>query len=146
MRLVILGGGGFRVPLVYRALVRRRTPGIDEVVLFDIDLARLAVIAAVLEPAPGVRITVTDSLTDALTGADIIFSAIRVGGAAGRVRDERRALALGLLGQETVGAGGLSFGLRTLPVVLEAARLQAELAPGAWLVNFPNPAGPITPA
>src|ERR1700712_5143128 len=121
MRLVILGGGGFRVPLVYRALLRRPWLGVDEVVLYDVDLGRLSVIAAVLEPAPGVRITVTDSLSDALTGADIVFSAIRVGGAEGRVRDERRALRLGVLGQETVGAGGLSFGLGAPPVALQAA-------------------------
>lgn len=146
MRLVILGGGGFRVPLVYRALRRRPQLGIDEVVLFDVDLARLKVIAAVLEPARGLHVRCTDSLPDALTGADLVFSAMRVGGAAGRVRDERRALRLGILGQETVGAGGLSFGLRTLPVALRAARLQAELAPDAWLINFTNPAGMITQA
>lgn len=146
MRLVILGGGGFRVPLIYRELLRRPALGVDEVVLYDIDLSRLAVIGAVLEPTPGIRISVTDSLSDALSGADIVFSAIRVGGAQGRVHDERRALDLGLLGQETVGAGGLSFGLRTLPVALRAARLQAELAPDAWLINFTNPAGMVTQA
>jgi len=146
MRLVILGGGGFRVPLVYRALAARSSLGIDEVVLFDVDGARSKVIAAVLQPIPGIRIRLTDSLPEALTGADVVFSAIRVGGAAGRVRDERRALEAGVLGQETVGAGGLSFGLRTLPVVLRAAELQAELAPNSWLINFTNPAGMITQA
>ena len=65
----------------------------------------------------------------AVAGADFVFSAIRVGGAAGRVADERRALAAGVLGQETVGAGGLAYGLRTLPVALELARTVAELAP-----------------
>lgn len=146
MGLVILGGGGFRVPLVYRALAARSSLGIDEVVLFDVDGARSKVIAAVLQPIPGIRIRLTDSLPEALTGADVVFSAIRVGGAAGRVRDERRALEAGVLGQETVGAGGLSFGLRTLPVVLRAAELQAELAPKSWLINFTNPAGMITQA
>jgi len=146
MRLVILGGGGFRVPMVYRALAARSSLGIDEVVLFDVDGARSKVIAAVLQPKPGIRIRLTDSLPEALTGADVVFSAIRVGGAAGRVRDERRALEAGVLGQETVGAGGLSFGLRTLPVVLRAAELQAELAPKSWLINFTNPAGMITQA
>jgi 6-phospho-beta-glucosidase len=146
MRLVILGGGGFRVPLVYRALLRRPELGVDEVVLHDVDPARLKVIAAVLEPSKNVRLSLTDSLPGALTGADIVFSAMRVGGAAGRVRDERRALASGVLGQETVGAGGLSFGLRTLPVALHAARLQTEIAPEAWLINFTNPAGMITQA
>ncbi len=146
MKLLILGGGGFRVPLIYRALARRNRLGIDELVLYDVDLTRAKLIAGVLEPVPGLRVDVTDSLRHAMTGADVVFSAIRVGGAAGRVRDERRALRLGVLGQETVGAGGLSFGLRTLPVALQAARMQAELAPRAWLINFTNPAGLITQA
>ncbi len=146
MRLVILGGGGFRVPLIHRALAGRPELGIDELVLFDPDLGRLSVVAAVLPPVAGLSVRVTTSLPDALRGADVVFSAIRVGGASGRVRDERRALRMGLLGQETVGAGGLAFGLRTLPVVLRAAELQAELAPDAWLINFTNPAGMMTQA
>ena len=146
VQLTILGGGGFRVPLVHRALLARKELGIEEVVLHDVDPARLAVIAAVLPVDPDVRVRTTESLIDALTGADFVFSAIRVGGAAGRVRDERRALRLGLLGQETVGAGGLAFGLRTLPVALQAAQVQAEVAPAAWLINFTNPAGLITQA
>ena len=35
MRLAILGGGGFRVPLMYRELVRRPELGIPELVLSD---------------------------------------------------------------------------------------------------------------
>jgi len=146
MRLVILGGGGFRVPLVHRALTRRAGLGVDEVVLHDVDARRLAAIADVLQPAPEVRIRATTSLADALPGADFVFSAIRVGGAEGRVRDERRALGVGVLGQETVGAGGLAYGMRTLPVALAVARAIAELAPDAWLINFTNPAGMITEA
>lgn len=155
VRLVILGGGGFRVPLIYRALARRTGPGADpgcdpgitEVVLYDTDPARLSVIAAVLAAERhGPRVRVEPSLRRALTGADVVFSAIRVGGPAGRVRDERRALELGVLGQETVGAGGLAYALRTLPVALEAARLQRTVSPDAWLVNFTNPAGLVTEA
>lgn len=147
VRVVILGGGGFRVPTVVRAIAGRPELGIAEVVLHDVDETRLAVISSVLPAAlPGLRLRTTTSLAEALPGADVVFSAIRVGGAEGRVRDERRALALGVLGQETVGAGGLAYGLRTVPVALAAARLQAELAPDAWLINFTNPAGLITQA
>lgn len=146
MRLVIVGGGGFRVPLVHRALRRRRELGITELVLCDPDPARLATIARVLEPDPAIRLRLETSPVQALPGADFVFSAIRVGGAAGRVADERRALSAGVLGQETVGAGGLAYGLRTLPVALELARTVADLAPQAWLVNFTNPAGMITEA
>jgi 6-phospho-beta-glucosidase len=146
MRLVLFGGGGFRVPLVYRALRRRPELGITELVLCDIDAGRMATIGHVLQPDPAIRIERETSLARAVRDADFVFSAIRVGGAAGRVADERRALARGVLGQETVGAGGLAYGLRTLPVALELARTVAELAPRAWLINFTNPAGLITEA
>ena len=146
MRLVILGGGGFRVPLVVRAIGRRPDLGIHEITLYDTDPDRLSVMGALLAGLSGPRITTTGDIDIALSGADAVFSAIRVGGAAGRVQDERRAIEMGLLGQETVGAGGLAYGLRTLPVALEFARRQAELAPDAWLVNFTNPAGLVTQA
>lgn len=150
MKLAILGGGGFRVPLVYRALLDE-PGGITEVALHDVDGARLRVIGTVLsELADGLatapKVTVTTSLDDAIVGADFVFSAIRVGGLAGRTVDERVALREGVLGQETVGAGGIAYGLRTVPVALDIARRVARLAPDAWLINFTNPAGLVTEA
>ncbi|MFJ8113540.1 6-phospho-beta-glucosidase [Streptomyces sp. NPDC096132] len=152
MRLTILGGGGFRVPLVYRALLGDRGAGrVTDVTLYDLDASRLATIRRVLadqaagHPDPP-AVTVTTDLDEAVTGADFVFSAIRVGGLAGRAADERIALEEGVLGQETVGAGGISFGLRTVPVALDIARRVAALAPDAWVINFTNPAGMVTEA
>jgi 6-phospho-beta-glucosidase len=152
MRLTVLGGGGFRVPLVYRALAGDAGRAeVREVVLYDTDARRLRVVAAVLAsmplpdgPRPTVR--VAGGLDDALRGADFVFSAIRVGGTAGRVRDERIPLAEGVLGQETVGAGGVLYGLRTLPVALRIAERVRAVAPSAWVINFTNPAGMVTEA
>ena len=152
MRLAILGGGGFRVPLVHKALLADRTPGrITGLMLHDLDSRRLKAIGKVLsEQAEGVldapAITVTTDLDEALRGADFVFSAIRVGGMEGRATDERVAVAEGVLGQETVGAGGIAYGLRTVPVALEIARKVASLAPNAWVINFTNPAGMVTEA
>lgn len=56
------------------------------------------------------------------------------------------ALAQGVLGQETVGAGGIAYGLRTVPVAVDIARRAARLAPDAWVINFTNPAGLVTEA
>ncbi|HEX3005748.1 MAG TPA: 6-phospho-beta-glucosidase [Angustibacter sp.] len=149
MRLTILGGGGFRVPLVVRALQR---PGaselIDEVVLYDSEPLRLKAIRNVIAGLGGAGpvVRAETSLDAALQGADVVFSAIRVGGAAGRVADERVALSLGVLGQETTGPGGVAFALRSIPVAVDVARRLAELAPDAWVVNFTNPAGMVTGA
>ena len=150
MRLTILGGGGFRVPLVYGALLGGTSP-ITEVVLHDVDLGRLAAIGRVLDAqardASGApAISTTTDLTEALTGADFVFSAIRVRGLEGRVIDEQVALHEGVLGQETTGAGGVSYGLRTVPVAAAIARRIALVAPSAWVINFTNPAGLVTEA
>ncbi|RLV08643.1 6-phospho-beta-glucosidase [Streptomyces griseocarneus] len=155
MRLTILGGGGFRVPLVHRALLddaRRKTPGrCTELVLYDTDSMRLRVIESVLtaqaEDVPGApEVRIARDLDEALRGTDFVFSAIRVGGTAGRVRDERMALGEGVLGQETVGAGGVLYGLRTIPEALRIAERVAAVAPDAWVINFTNPAGMVTQA
>ncbi|WP_115787988.1 6-phospho-beta-glucosidase [Arthrobacter silvisoli] len=150
MILTLLGGGGFRVPLVHSALLRDRRPGrVTELRLFDHDAGRLAVVAKVLEEqaagVPGApRVRLFTELAGALPGTDFIFSAIRVGGMAGRAADERIALEHGVIGQETVGAGGISYALRTIPVVVEIARAVRKHAPQAWFINFTNPAGIIT--
>ena len=158
MKLTILGGGGFRVPLVHEAVATAATGlTVDEVALHDVDPERLATISAVIEEqgarlaAEGravalPRLIATTDLREAVTGADFVFSAVRVGGAEARTVDERVALGLGLLGQETIGPGGLAYALRTIPVALEIARTIAELAPTAWTINFTNPAGIVTEA
>ncbi|CAM5626411.1 putative 6-phospho-beta-glucosidase [Streptomyces afghaniensis 772] [Streptomyces afghaniensis] len=152
MKLTILGGGGFRVPLVYGALLQDHAEGrVTHVVLHDLDPARLSAVTRVLaEQAAGVpdapEVSATTDLDEALRGADFVFSAIRVGGLEGRANDERVALAEGVLGQETVGAGGIAYGLRTVPVAVDIARRVARLAPDAWVINFTNPAGLVTEA
>ncbi|GAA2572716.1 6-phospho-beta-glucosidase [Streptomyces roseoviolaceus] len=152
MKLTILGGGGFRVPLVYGALLQDHAEGrVTHVVLHDLDAGRLSAVARVLaEQAAGVpdapEVSATTDLDEALRGADFVFSAIRVGGLEGRANDERVALAEGVLGQETVGAGGIAYGLRTVPVAVDIARRVARLAPEAWVINFTNPAGLVTEA
>lgn len=151
MRLTILGGGGFRVPLVHRALASADS-GVDTVVLHDTDAARVRAVRAVLEErsaragGAGPALVVESDLAAAVRGTDFVFSAIRVGGLAGRSCDERTALGLGVLGQETTGAGGVLYGLRTVPVALRIASTIAAEAPDAWVINFTNPAGMVTEA
>jgi 6-phospho-beta-glucosidase len=147
MRLVIIGGAGFRVPQVVEAVAR--SGPVDEVVLVDTDPVRLATMLTVVEGmalGDRVRTSAGTDLAAALVGADFVFCAIRVGGAAARVADERVALDLGVLGQETTGPGGLAYALRTIPVMQQIARTVRAVAPQAWFVNFTNPAGIITEA
>ncbi|MDR1119263.1 MAG: 6-phospho-beta-glucosidase, partial [Bifidobacteriaceae bacterium] len=153
MKLTVIGGGGFRVPLVYEAAAAPEAPvRVDEVCLYDVSATRLAAVRAVIEgaaegaPPSPTRLTCTTALPEALRGADFIFCAVRVGGLEGRVKDETAALDLGLLGQETTGPGGLSYALRTVPVMRRLAQRVRELAPEAFFINFTNPAGIVTEA
>lgn len=150
---MIVGGGGFRVPLVYRALSEGPFAGlVSDVVLLDALPERAHAIARVLAALPlaegraGPSVRVEDRLEDALPGADIVFAAVRSGGAEGRILDERVALSAGLLGQETVGVGGISYALRSIPDMMRVATAMQDLAPDAWLINFTNPAGMVTEA
>jgi 6-phospho-beta-glucosidase len=152
VKLAIIGGGGFRVPLVYGALLRRSGAlRLDEVVLHDLDAGRLERIAAVLdglaaEHSEQLPFRSTTDLDDAVEGAEFVFSAIRPGHLEGRVVDESIPLGHGVLGQETIGPGGICFALRTIPAMVTLAEAMATRAPGGWLINFTNPAGMVTEA
>jgi 6-phospho-beta-glucosidase len=152
VKLAIVGGGGFRVPLIYGALLRRESAlPFDEIVLHDVAGDRLARIGLVLEGQAaehGHRLPfrATTDLDDAVEGADFVFSAIRVGRLDARAVDEAVPLGHGVLGQETTGPGGICFALRTIPAMVALAETIARRAPTAWLVNFTNPAGMVTEA
>jgi len=150
MKLTIIGGGGFRVPLVYQAATSPDAPvNVDELAFFDTSLDRMATMRSVIAQLPGpfgTSLVFTDNLDQALEGADFVFCAIRVGGLTGRVSDERVALDLGVLGQETTGPGGLAYAMRTIPEMVHLAQRMQAVAPNAYLVNFTNPAGIVTEA
>ncbi len=151
---MILGGGGFRVPLVHGALLADAASGpglVNELVLHDVSRDRLDAIDAVCRQQAAsaggrLELRTTVDLTEALSGADFVFSAIRVGGLAARASDEAAAARLGLLGQETTGAAGVLYGLRSVPAAVHIASVVAEVAPDAWVINFTNPAGMVTEA
>lgn len=152
MRVTLIGGGGFRTPLIYGELLRRRSRlPVTEVAVTDPDQQRAELMASVLRqmptdgvPAPAVVVHADQE--SALTDADVVLVAARVGGAAGRVHDETVALAAGAIGQETTGAGGVAYGLRSVPAMVELARSIVRRAPDAWVVNFTNPVSMVTEA
>lgn len=147
-----IGGGGVRTPLVIFGINESaRELGIDEVVLYDVDSERAAMMAAlgraVVEREGGaLRVRESSRIEDAVEGADFVLSSIRVGGVAGRTHDERAAIEHGYPGQETTGPAGMAMALRTIPVAIEQANMVHKLAPRAWLINFTNPAGLVTQA
>jgi 6-phospho-beta-glucosidase len=163
MKIAIIGAGGLRTPLVLRAIARRAERlGLEELALMDPDGRRLGLMAALaaaeLEAgaaagdaalryfAQRVKVRRGGDVGKAVEGADFVVSTFRVGGMEGRVADERVALGLGLLGQETTGPGGFAMAMRTIPVLFGLIDEMERRCPGAWLVNFANPSGLLTEA
>lgn len=146
MILVIIGGAGVRTPLLVRGLAGSGLP-LSEVALYDADQERLAVIAPLVRRvAPGVAVRSCRSSAEAIEGSRFVVTSIRVGGIEARARYERVALEHGVVGQETVGAGGFAMAMATIPEMVRYAREVAERAPEAWVVNFTNPVGIVTEA
>jgi 6-phospho-beta-glucosidase len=151
VKLTVLGGGGARIPALVRAVVGERPTKFDRIDLFEpsparrASLGRLSVELAGALGSPG-TVRLVDDVAEALTGADYVFPAVRVGGDDARIVDEQVVLQRGIVGQETQGPGGCAMALRTIPVVLAYCDVLAQVAPGATLVNFTNPAGIITQA
>lgn len=146
MKIAIVGGAGVRVPLLAGGLAGSDL-GIDRIDLYDIDQPRLAVIAGLAaRMAPAARVVAATTAEAAIDGADFVITSIRAGGAARRAKDEAAAIALGVVGQETVGPAGFAMAVRSIPAMVHYGRLVARLAPRAWLINFTNPVSIITQA
>lgn len=121
------------------------------ITLMDIDTAGLELIYTLgtkfLRNA-GADLTLertTDRLA-ALSDADFVLTSFRTGGLQARRLDEKIPLQYGLIGQETVGAGGFFYALRTVPLVVQIAQEMEKVAPGAFLLNYTNPSNIVTEA
>lgn len=152
MKLTIIGAAGLRTPLIVEEIIRRQDRlHITELWLMDIDERRLQIIAAITAPAendPGTQFAIhrTTDAEEALCGADYVITTFRVGGIESRIIDEKVALNLGFLGQETTGPGGFAMGIRSIPVLLEYITIMRRVCPTAWLINFANPSGMMAEA
>lgn len=152
MKVVVMGGGSSYTPeLVKGFLDRADSFPMSELWLMDISQERLNIVgrfAQRMAQAAGAPFSVhlSTNRREALAGAAYVTTQLRVGGMAARREDEYLGRRHGLVGQETTGIGGMAKALRTIPVMLDIARDMAEVAPGALLVNFTNPAGLVTEA
>ena len=152
LKLALVGAGSSYTVELFAELTRgARRLDVDEVALFDPNAERLAFIAGVAKrmidaASSTIRLAPSSDLEPAVAGAQFVIPQIRVGGLAARKRDETLPMELGLVGNETTGAGGFVCALRTVPVVVDIARVVERVAPEAWILNLTNPAGIVTEA
>ncbi len=153
MKLTVLGGGGVRSPFLAKSILSGADKiGITHVVFMDNNEAKLNVFGKIAQKVaalinPSIKFEITSDAVIAITDADFVITTLRVGEDKSRVIDERVALNLGVLGQETTGAGGFAMAMRSVPALLEYCSLIKQYAkPNAPIFNFTNPSGIVTQA
>lgn len=152
MKITVIGGGSTYTPeLVNGFLERLATLPITELWLMDIDPERLNVVGGFAQrmvKAKGdpFKVVLSRNQREAIAGASYVTTQLRVGMMPARRGDEYLGLRHGLIGQETTGVGGMAKALRTIPIILSIAKDVREVASGALLANFTNPAGLVTEA
>lgn len=145
VKFVIWGGSAVATPQLVDELCQRFRPEETmDLVLVGRTAQKLQLVGQLccrLVAQAGVDISVsyTTDLQASLHGADYILNQMRVGGLEGRAFDESFPNDLGIPGEETVGPGGFSSALRTIPVVLDYCRFAEQVAPRALIVNLTNP-------
>ncbi len=144
VKVAVLGGSGVATPELAIALraIPHRTQAID-LVLVGRSETKLKIVAEAARLLAGsdplLAISAETSIEAALAGADFVLNQVRVGGYEARAFDETFSDSFGIPGEETVGPGGFANACRTIPVVLEYARLVERLCPRAVFLNLANP-------
>ena len=151
MKLTVIGGGGVRSMFLAKSIAMRSGElGIDELVFMDNNEKKLNIYGKMAKCVanklcPTLDFSLTTNAVDAINNADYVITTIREGGDEMRVRDERIALSYGVLGQETTGAAGLSFAMRSVYALAEYCELIKKYAkPECKVFNFTNPAGVVS--
>lgn len=144
--ITISGAGSARVPALLGNLIeyKDRFP-LRKIIMYDIDNERMGKMEAydrlVLKTYyPEVEVVFTTDADEAYSNTDFIFCQMRVGKGEMRSYDEKIPLKYGLVGQETCGPGGFSYGMRSLQGMKEMVEKVRSYSKDTWILNYTNPA------
>ena len=150
--IVIAGGGSTYTPEIILMLLDNldRLP-LRSIKLYDNDEERQNHVAKaceilIKEKDPTIEYVATTDPEVAYTDVDFVLAHIRVGKLDMRSLDEKIPLKYGVVGQETCGPGGMAYGLRSIPGVLENIEYMEKYSPNAWMLNYSNPASIVAEA
>lgn len=151
--ICICGGGStYTLPMLKTLCDNYDRFPFSEIRLFDIVEEKqemIAKAAAIMfqellkEP---VQLISTYQPKEAFTDIDFAFMQIRAGGLQMREQDEKISLRNGCVGQETCGAGGFAYGLRSVTQVCDIIKQIRQYARDAWIINYSNPAAIVAEA
>lgn len=151
MKITVIGGGGVRSMFLAKSIAQKaRRLHIDELCFMDNNEQKLKIYGGMAAHVaericPDMKFSLTSDAVTAVKDADYVITTIRVGEDDMRAADERIALNKGVLGQETTGAAGFSFAMRSVPALAEYCELIKKHAKkDVKVFNFTNPAGVVS--
>lgn len=144
--ITIAGAGSARVPALVGNLIemKERFP-LTKIIFYDIDNERMGKMQAYDELVlktyyPEAEVVFTTDMDVAYCHTDFVFCQMRVGKGKMRSYDEKMPLKYGLVGQETCGPGGFSYGMRSLGAMKEMVEKVRSYSKDTWILNYTNPA------
>lgn len=151
MKITVIGGGGVRSMFLAKSIAQKAERlHIDELCFMDNNEEKLRIYGGMASHVakllcPKMKFSLTADAVEAVKDADYVITTIRVGEDDMRAKDERIALSKGVLGQETTGAAGFSFAMRSVPALAEYCELIKKYAKkNVKVFNFTNPAGVVS--
>ena len=146
VNLCIAGGGSTYTPGILVGLIKKQKQfPVSKLVLYDIDEKRVEKMGKYAQIMmrdyyPEIEVIYTTNSKEAFSNMDYIFCQIRTGGLKMREQDEKVPLKLGVIGQETCGPGGFSYGIRSIKDMIKLIKEVRKYSPDAWFLNYTNPA------
>lgn len=150
--VVIAGGGSTYTAGIVMMLIENQDKfPLKTLKFYDNDYDRQKIVAdaceiIVRERAPEIEFISTTDPEEAFSDVDFVMAHIRVGGLPMRAMDEKIPLKHGVVGQETCGPGGIAYGMRSIPGVIELVDYMEKYSPNAWMLNYSNPASIVAEA
>jgi maltose-6'-phosphate glucosidase len=152
-RLTIVGSGStYTIGIIMSLIAEKEIFPLKSITFYDTDKERQEKVAKATEiilreKYPEVeKFKYTLDKEEAYTDTDFVFMQIRTGGLAMREYDEMISISHGVIGQETCGAGGFAYGMRSIHDVIEIINDIRKYSPNAWVLNYTNPAAIVADA
>ena len=147
IKITLIGGGSLEwTPKLLVDLALTDELKGNHICLHDIDKEALSLMhrlgkKIIKEAGNDFHLSSTTSLEEALEDTNYVILSISAGGLATMRYDLEIPLKYGVYQSvgDTVGPGGLSRALRSIPVVVRIAKKMESLCPDAWLINYTNP-------
>jgi maltose-6'-phosphate glucosidase len=152
-RLVIVGAGStYTIGMIMSLITEKDNFPLKSITFYDINGERQEKVAKATEVIlkekyPELEeFKYTTDKKEAFQNIDFAFIQIRTGGLSMREKDEKIPLKYGVVGQETCGPGGMAYGLRSIPDMIELIKDIRKYSPEAWILNYTNPAAIVAEA